>query len=86
MSREWVGWTLVPNVGHKHITCKERDKYNIDVQGMGWLNPCPTYLLDIYIILISLFTGDVFVTYVRDKGSTNPFPGHLYNIYLSLYS
>ena len=46
----------------------------------------PTYSLDIYIIFISLFTGDVFVTYVRDKGSSNPFPGHLYNIYLSHYS
>jgi hypothetical protein len=41
--------------------------------------------LDLYIIFISLFTGDVFVTYVRDKGSTNIFPGHLYYIYLSLY-
>jgi hypothetical protein len=46
----------------------------------------PTYFLDIYIILISLFTADVFVTYVRDKGSTNLFPVHLYNIDLSLYS
>ena len=46
----------------------------------------PTYSLDIYIILISLITADVFVTYVRDKGSTNLFPGHLYYIYLSLYS
>jgi hypothetical protein len=45
----------------------------------------PTYSLDLYIIFISLFTADVFVTYVRDKGSTNPFHGHLYNIYLSLY-
>jgi hypothetical protein len=43
----------------------------------------PTYFLDIYIILISLFTADVFVTYARDKGSANPFPEHLYNIYLS---
>jgi hypothetical protein len=33
----------------------------------------PTYSLDIYIIFISLFTADVFVTYVRDKGSTNLF-------------
>jgi hypothetical protein len=41
----------------------------------------PTYSLDIYIIFISLFTGDVFVTYVREKGSTNLFPGHLYNIF-----
>jgi hypothetical protein len=40
----------------------------------------PTYYLDLYIIFIYLFTDDVFVTYVRDKGSTNPFPGHLYNI------
>jgi hypothetical protein len=39
----------------------------------------PTYSLDIYIIYISLFTADVFVTYVRDKGSSNLFPGHLYN-------
>jgi hypothetical protein len=46
----------------------------------------PTYSLDIYIIFISLITGDVFGTYVRGKGSTNLFPGHLYNIYLSLYS
>jgi hypothetical protein len=46
----------------------------------------PTYSLDIYIIFTSLFTADVFVTYVRDKGSTNLFPGHLYNIDLSLYS
>jgi hypothetical protein len=46
----------------------------------------PTYSLDIYIIFISLFTADVFVTYVRDKGSTNLFPGYLYNIYLSLYN
>jgi hypothetical protein len=46
----------------------------------------PTYFLDIYIIFISLFTADVFVTYVRDKGSANLFPGHLYYIYLSLYS
>jgi hypothetical protein len=45
----------------------------------------PTYSLDIYIIFISLFTADVFVNYVRDKGSTNPFPGHLHYIYLSLY-
>jgi hypothetical protein len=34
----------------------------------------PTYSLDIYIILISLFTGDVFVTYVRDKRVTNTSP------------
>jgi hypothetical protein len=27
----------------------------------------PTYSLDIYIIFISLFTADVFVTYVRDR-------------------
>jgi hypothetical protein len=46
----------------------------------------PTYSLDIYIIFISLFTADVFVTYVGDKGSANPFPGHLYYIDLSLYS
>jgi hypothetical protein len=26
--------------GHKHISCNERDKYYIDVQGIGWLNPC----------------------------------------------
>jgi hypothetical protein len=32
--------TLVSNIGHKHLSCKERDKYNIDVQGIGWLNPC----------------------------------------------
>jgi hypothetical protein len=31
---------LVSNIGHKHITCIERDKYYIDVQGIGWLNPC----------------------------------------------
>jgi hypothetical protein len=45
----------------------------------------PTYSLNIYIIFISLFTADVFLNYVRDKGSTNPFPGHLHYIYLSLY-
>ena len=43
----------------------------------------PTYSLDIYIIFISLFTGDVFVTYVRDKGSTNLFPD-IYFIFISL--
>jgi hypothetical protein len=31
----------------------------------------PTHSLDIYIIFISLFTADVFVTYVRDKGYTS---------------
>jgi hypothetical protein len=46
----------------------------------------PTYSLDIYIIFITLITADVFVTYVRVKGSTNLFPGHLYNMYLSHYS
>jgi hypothetical protein len=46
----------------------------------------PTYSLDIYIIFISLITTDVFQTYVRDKGSTNLFPGHLNYIYLSHYS
>jgi hypothetical protein len=46
----------------------------------------PTYSLDIYIIFISLFAVDVFVTYVRDKGSANLFPGHLYYSDLSLYS
>ena len=46
----------------------------------------PTYSLDIYIILISLFTGDVFVTYVRDKGSANLFPGNLFNINLSAFT
>jgi hypothetical protein len=34
------GGTLVSNIGHKHISCKERDIYNIDVQGIGWRNPC----------------------------------------------
>jgi hypothetical protein len=42
-----------------------------------------TYSLDIYIIFISLFTADVFVTYVRDNGSAIPFPGHLYYILVS---
>jgi hypothetical protein len=46
----------------------------------------PTNSLDINIIFISLFTADVFVTYVRDKGSANLFPGHLYYIDLSHYS
>ena len=46
----------------------------------------PTYSLDIYIIFISLFTAEVFMTYVRDKGSVNLFPGHLYYISLSHYS
>jgi hypothetical protein len=46
----------------------------------------PTYSLDIYIILISLFTADVFATYVRDKGSTNLFLGHLYIIFISLFT
>jgi hypothetical protein len=32
----------------------------------------PTYSLDIYIIFISLFTADVFVTYVKDKTNTSP--------------
>ena len=46
----------------------------------------PTYSLDFYIIFLSLITADVFVTHVRDKGSTNLFPAHLYYIYLSHYS
>ena len=49
-------------------------------------NVQPAYSLDIYIIFISLFTADVFVTYVRDKRSTNLFPGHLYYIYISLFT
>jgi len=36
--------------------------------------------------ILPFFTADVFVTYVRDEGSTNLFPEHLYNIYLSHYS
>jgi hypothetical protein len=35
----------------------------------------PTHSLDLYIIFISLITADVFVTYVRGKGSANLFPG-----------
>jgi hypothetical protein len=28
--------TLISIIGHKHISCNERDKYNIDIQGIGW--------------------------------------------------
>jgi uncharacterized membrane protein YjjP (DUF1212 family) len=45
----------------------------------------PTNFLDIYIIFISLITADVFVTYVRDKGSTNLFPD-IYIIFISLFT